>query len=88
MKKIHLLHRTVMFLLTFEFLDLQLAGIFLSSAMASPLTSEMNIATIEDNGPSRSSCLKHTVAQSKVALLIAGRSQKERMVHKEKLELH
>ena len=76
-----------MFLLTFEFLDLQLAGIFLSSAMASPLTSEMNIATNEDNEPSRSSCLTHTVAQSKVALLIAG-SQKERMVHKEKLELH
>ena len=47
--------------------------------MASPLMSEMKIETIEDNGPSRSSCLKRTVAQSKVALLTA-RSQKEKMV--------
>ena len=59
----------------FEFLDLGLAGIFRSTAMASPLTSEMNIETVEDNGPNISSCLKHTVAQSKVALLTAGRKE-------------
>ena len=69
-----------MFLLTFEFLGLQLAGIFLSTAMASPLTSEMNIATVEGNGPRRSSYMKHRVAQSKVALLTAGINQEERMV--------
>jgi len=74
-----------MFLLTFEFLDLQLAGIFLSIAMASPLTSEMNIATFEDNGPSRSSCLKRTVTQSIVALLTAGRREDCRQGN---LELH
>ena len=56
--------------------------------MASPLTSEMNIETIQDNGPSGSICLKHTVAQSNVALLTAGRSQKERVVDREKLELY
>ena len=55
-----------MFLLTFEFLDLQLAAIFLSTAMALPLTSEINIETVEDNGLSRSSCLKHTVPRVKV----------------------
>ena len=65
--KINLLHRRVTFLMTFEFLDLRLAGIFLSTAIASPLTSEMNIETVEDNEPSRSSCLKHVVAQSKLA---------------------
>ena len=35
----------------------------------------------------RSSCLKRTVTQSKVALLTAGSSQKERMGDKEKVEL-
>ena len=64
------------FLLTFESLDLQLAGIFLSTPIGSPLMSGMNIARVKDNGPSRSSCLKHTVPQSKVVLLTAGRSQK------------
>ena len=48
--------------------------------MASPLTSEMNTETVEDNGPSKNSFLKHTVAQSKVALLTAGSNHKERMV--------
>ena len=72
-KKINLLHRRVTFLLTFEFLDLRLTGIFLSTAIASPPTSEMNIERVEDNESSRRSCLNHTVAQSKIALLIAGR---------------
>ena len=48
--KINLLHCIVMFLLTFESLDLQLRGIFLYTVMASPLTSEIN-----------SSWLKHAV---------------------------
>ena len=43
----------------------------------------MNITKIEDNGSSRS-----TLSQSNVALLTAGRSQKERMVDREKPELH
>ena len=71
--KINLLHHRVTFLMTFEFLDLRLAGIFLSTAIASPLTSEMNIETVEDNEPTRCSCRNHTVSQSQIALLTTGR---------------
>ena len=69
--KINTLHRIVMALLTFEFLYLRLLGIFLSTAMASLLTSEMKVETVQNNEPYRSSCLKHTAAQSRVALPIA-----------------
>ena len=66
-----------MFLLTFEFLGLLLEGMFLSTAMASPLIYVMNIEGVKNNEPSRSSCLKHTVAQSKVAVLTAGKNYTE-----------
>ena len=66
-----------MFLLTFELLDLLLAGIFLSTVVAPPLTSEMNIERVEDNWPSRGSCLKHAAAQSNISLQTAGRKIEE-----------
>ena len=70
----NLLHRIDMFLLTFEFLDLLLSrGMFLSTAIASPLIYVMKMLRVKHNEPSRSSCLKHTVAQSKVAILTAGK---------------
>ena len=69
-----------MFLLTFEFLHLRFTGIFLSITMASPLTSEVDSERVKYNEPSRCNYLTHTVSQSKVAVLTAGRNWKGRKV--------
>ena len=73
---------------TLEFRNLRQAGIFPSTEMAAPLTSETNIETAEDNGSSRNCCLEQPVKKYIIALPTAGRTQKEESGHREKLGFH